>query len=227
MTSVETLIEAMLLDMADQYQIHISTGHKTVADFKQVAEFYGGVCGRFVFGGVLPDDVYDRVVKENPDPKKLFHALIDEGHKDDCRHRIDWQGAFESETASSFYKFLTSLDSRFSSYWPQVYKRLNLPFQSGSVPPSRINFSPERDLTLSRQLPASWADGPKVQVPSDSHAMNTFNEERAAKALKNATRRAERCPDGQHNRTPKGMTAKQYTGLLVLTCVIASLFVAN
>ena len=161
MTSVETLIEAMLLDMADQYQIHISTGHKTVADFKEVAEFYVGVCGRFVFGGVLPDDVYDRVVKENPDPKKLFHALIDEGHKDDWRHRIDWQGAFESETASSFYKFLTSLDPRFSSCWPQVYKRLNLPFESGSVPPSRINFSPERSLTLSRQLPASWADGPK------------------------------------------------------------------
>jgi hypothetical protein len=157
-TSVKTLIEAILLEMADQYQIQISTGHKTVADFKQVAELYGGISGHFVFGGVLPDDVYDRLVRENPDPKKLFHALISAGHS------IDWPDALQTETDLSFYEFLTSLDPSTLSYWPQVYKRLNLPFDSSSVPPSRINFRPENGLTVSRQLPASWAGEPKVPL---------------------------------------------------------------
>jgi hypothetical protein len=134
-TSVKTLVQAMLLSEADQYQLEIATG-KTAADFNQRAGSYGHLIATLVFGGCLPDEVYDRIVKENPDPQELNRALIAAGHESD---RGD---AFETETGESFYKFLTSLDPRSPTYWPAVYDRLGLPFHSDTVPAYRINLDP-------------------------------------------------------------------------------------
>ena len=54
--------------------------------------------------------------------------------------------AFETETAESLYKFLTSLDPLSPTYWPAVYDRLGLPYDSDTVPPYRINLDPEKVL---------------------------------------------------------------------------------
>jgi hypothetical protein len=139
-TSVKTLVQAMLLHVADQYQLEIATGRRTVADFKGRAASYGVAIGGLICGGCLPDEIYDRVVKENPDPERLKRALISAGHESD---RGD---AFETETAESFYSFLTSLDPLSPTYWPAVYDRLGLPFHSDTVPPYRINIDSEKVL---------------------------------------------------------------------------------
>jgi hypothetical protein len=154
-TSVKTLSQAILLGLADQYQLQISTGHRPVADFKATAQLYGEFSGHFVFGGCLPDEVYDRVVKENPDPERLFHALIRAGHEDGD-HRA---GALENEGVESFYNFLTSLDPLSPIYWPAVYDRLGLPFHSDTVPPDRINFDPATVLLPARNASAIATNG--------------------------------------------------------------------
>lgn len=145
-TSLKTLAQAMLLDMADQYQLEISAGHKTVVEFKQRAGKYGYLVAHLVFGGCLPDDVYDRIVKENPDPQELNRALIRAGHESD---RGD---AFETETAESFYNFLTSLDPLSPTYWSAVYDRLGLPFDSDTVAPYRINLDPAKAYLPDRNV---------------------------------------------------------------------------
>src|SRR5208282_2325751 len=62
-TSLKSILDAMQLDMASQYQLQISKSSRTVAQFKDIADMYGALVGEiFYLGGFLPDSVYDQIV---------------------------------------------------------------------------------------------------------------------------------------------------------------------
>jgi hypothetical protein len=152
LSSVKEMAQAMLLGMADQYQLVIASGR----DFERLGELCSWRVAHFVFGGCLPADIYDKVVRENPDPERLFHALINEGHA------MDKGDALDTESGESFRKFLTSLDPLGPTYWPAVYARLGLPYDSDTVPSSRIYIDPENVLLPEDNVSAIAASPPKA-----------------------------------------------------------------
>jgi hypothetical protein len=101
---LKTILDAMQLDMANQYQLQLSTCRRTAAQFKEVANIYGALVVQIFHGGFLPESVYDKIVKENPNPDRLFHALIA------AKPPADSADLGHLETPLSFYEFLTSLD---------------------------------------------------------------------------------------------------------------------
>src|SRR6266481_1263786 len=163
-TSLRAILDAMQLEMADQYQVQISTCHRTISQFKEVAETYSALSATILYGSFLPDSVYDRIVQENHDPNKLFHALMGAPQ---AAESVDLG---QLETPLSFYEFLTSLDPVSPTYWQKVYERLHLAFDSNAVPPHRIYFRPENIRPIRQaEIPSS----PPEQLSTSAQVTET------------------------------------------------------
>ena len=126
----------MQLDLASQYQMQISTRLRTVAEFKEVAQKYGFLSGEILYGAFRPDSVYLQIVKQNPDPDGSIRAFRE------AQPTAESADLGHLETCESFYEYLTSLDPLTPTYWPLVYKRLRLDYDSNSIPLNRIHFRP-------------------------------------------------------------------------------------
>jgi hypothetical protein len=135
-TSLKTILDAMQLDLASQYQMQISTHLRTAAEFKEVAQKYGFLSGEILYGAFLPDSVYHQIVKQNPDPDGSIRAFRE------AQPTAESADLGHLETCESFYEYLTSLDPLTPTYWPLVYKRLRLDYDSNSIPLNRIHFRP-------------------------------------------------------------------------------------